>query len=531
MSGLFQRYRKMQEYVDWTEADGIRVQSAKPILEPYLPNLIEDFYREIQRHPETVAILTGGAAQVARLKSTLHEWLQQLLTGPYDESYVQKRWQVGGRHVEIGLDQVFTNMALSRLRTGMHKLLCQHWPDSRVPLTDVFISLNKLLDLDLAIIEDAYQSAFRDRLEQSEEQKRELIKRQGEMAFRTLIEAAPCLIVMLTPRKRVSYFSQFAEQISQVPADKAMGKSFVNTFIPTEKQTQFDDMLDRVILNEPITEQEFPLQSSSGETRWMLWNARTLALPEGQWTILLVGQDISGLRLAQEKALQAERLAAIGQMMAGLAHESGNSLARSQMCLEMLKDEVPDNPEVTNLVGTIQKAQTQLRHLYEEVRNYAAPMKLDTDEWDIRLIWRQVWSNTEPVRQGRDTRLIEECEDSPLVCELDPFRMEQVFRNLFENSLAFCNDPVEVTIRCHSSESDGEPTVLISVQDNGPGISEEQRPKIFEPFYTTRPQGTGLGMAIVKRIVEAHGGKVYVQPSEAGANIVLILKRAVGSSV
>jgi len=90
-------------------------------------------------------------------------------------------------------------------------------------------------------------------------------------------------------------------------------------------------------------------------------------------TILAVGQDITSLKHAQEQTLQSERLAAIGQMMAGLAHKSGNALARSQACLEMLAFAVEDQPKAVSLIARVQSAQDHLKQLYDEVRNYAAP--------------------------------------------------------------------------------------------------------------------------------------------------------------
>src|SRR5215510_2758545 len=94
-----------------------------------------------------------------------------------------------------------------------------------------------------------------------------------------------------------------------------------------------------------------------------------------------------------EQALQNERLAAIGQMMTGLAHESGNALARSQSCLEMLALEVHDRPEALDLIARIQKAQDHLRQLYEDVRGYAAPLRLEREVWDVSGVWRQAWAN------------------------------------------------------------------------------------------------------------------------------------------
>ena len=112
--------------------------------------------------------------------------------------------------------------------------------------------------------------------------------------------------------------------------------------------------------------------------------------------------DITERKRAQEKALQTERLAAIGQMMTGLAHESGNALARSQSCLEMLSWEVEDRPEALDLIGRIQKAQDHLRQLYEEVRGYAAPLVLDREVWDAAWVWRQAWEHLALARQGTD---------------------------------------------------------------------------------------------------------------------------------
>jgi signal transduction histidine kinase len=105
---------------------------------------------------------------------------------------------------------------------------------------------------------------------------------------------------------------------------------------------------------------------------------------------------------------------------------------------------------------------------------------------------------------------------------VDPFRLEQVFRNIFENSLAACPDPVRVVVRCQAAELDGRPAVRVSVQDNGPGLSPEQRQRIFDPFFTTKTKGTGLGMAIAERIVEAHGGTIAVGPGAGGGAEILI---------
>lgn len=164
---LYRRYQELQQYVGWTEDDARWIQSIAADLEPYLIPLVDDFYAEIDRHPEARRVITGGPAQVERLKGTLRGWVRELLRGPYDQDYVARRWRVGWRHVEIGLDQVFTNVALSRLRRGLLRALDQVEVDSDRGV-EIRRSLNTLLDLDLAIIEDAYQAEYLDRQQRSE---------------------------------------------------------------------------------------------------------------------------------------------------------------------------------------------------------------------------------------------------------------------------------------------------------------------------------------------------------------------------
>jgi signal transduction histidine kinase len=165
---LYHRYQELQQYVGWTAEDARRVQAMAALLEPCLASLIDDFYTEIERHPDAKKVITGGQQQINRLKGTLRNWLRELLAGPYDSDYVTRRWKVGWRHVEIGLDQVYTNVALSRLRKGLLSALDDHWPGAAPEQLAARRSLNLLLDLDLAIIEDAYQTEYLARQQRSE---------------------------------------------------------------------------------------------------------------------------------------------------------------------------------------------------------------------------------------------------------------------------------------------------------------------------------------------------------------------------
>ena len=154
---LYERYRELQRYIDWTDDDARQVRGLGPILKEHFAPLIDDFYAAIQKNTTTSKVITGGNQQIARLKGELLKWLDELFSGQYDENYVFRRWKVGMKHVEIGLDQVYTNAALSRLRNGLLTALGSDGYNSD-EIFNARRSLNKLLDLDLAIIEDSYQT-------------------------------------------------------------------------------------------------------------------------------------------------------------------------------------------------------------------------------------------------------------------------------------------------------------------------------------------------------------------------------------
>lgn len=359
----------------------------------------------------------------------------------------------------------------------------------------------------------------------AERQKLAHAKERSEAAFRSLVEAAPCMIVIMREDLTILYFSPFAEELTGYSAREVLGKDFFSVFIPDLETRESISEKKRMLLHgTPTRGFECPICCKDGFRRWIVWNAQLLQNYEDEPAILGVGQDITSLKQAQEQALQSERLAAIGQMMAGLAHESGNALARSQACLEMLSFAVENQPKALSLIGRIQAAQDHLKQLYDEVRNYAAPVRLQVEPWNLPLVWWQAWQNLALVRQGKAVTLEENTEGLDLRILIDPFRLEQVFRNILENAIAACPEPIEIKIVCSPTEMHGEPAVRIACRDNGPGLNAEQRERIFEPFFTTKTKGTGLGMAIVKRIVEAHGGEIFVgSGTDPGAEIVLVL--------
>lgn len=241
---------------------------------------------------------------------------------------------------------------------------------------------------------------------------------------------------------------------------------------------------------------------------------------------LQAGRAVEHGRL-HEAFMQAERLSAIGQMMTGLAHESRNALQRSQSTLERLKLRVSADDGSLDLIARVQAAQDELHELYERVRAYAAPIRLKRDRHDLGQLLMEAWEHLEPERAGRMIDFDPGFgEDFDRRASVDPLVIHRVFANLLSNGLGAASDPVRLQISWRDAWVDDAPAIEIEVSDNGPGISPEIYEEIFRPFFTTKQTGTGLGLALVKRYIESHGGWISPGKSEAGgASFHLVLPR------
>jgi two-component system sensor kinase FixL len=155
-----------------------------------------------------------------------------------------------------------------------------------------------------------------------------------------------------------------------------------------------------------------------------------------------------------------------------------------------------------------------------------SPIKLERIPCDLARVWREAWSHLAAGRQEKQAALVEATDGTDLRCVADPFRLEQVFRNILDNALAAGSPPVAVEVHAESVHLQDQPAIRITFRDNGPGIPPDRRDRVFDPFFTTKARGTGLGMPIARRIVEAHGGRIGVGDGDApGASFCITLPR------
>jgi len=238
-----------------------------------------------------------------------------------------------------------------------------------------------------------------------------------------------------------------------------------------------------------------------------------------------VNQMAEALKAQRQALVKAERLAAVGKMAALVAHEIRNPLNAIALNAELIEESLndPDPEQVRPLLGAVRKEVERLTDVTEAYLRFARLPRPDPEPIDLAGAARDLlnFQQEEARRFGVTIKL-----ESPknLSISADPDQIRQALLNLLRNAIEAAGDGGHVTLKVE----DGEKFAKLIVEDDGPGISEKHKEEIFEPFFSQKKHGTGLGLSVARRVAEGHGGglKLEAQPAgRTGARFVLELKK------
>ncbi len=312
--------------------------------------------------------------------------------------------------------------------------------------------------------------------------------------------------------------------IGYTPAELVSGVPAWRDLVHPDDLARVHAQFDEGIASKQVFEMVYRVIHRGGTDVWVWERAEGVYAEDGK-LIALEGfvVDMTELQRTREQLVQSERLSAIGETMSGLVHESRNALARSQAGLRLLSREVGEDPKRARYINEALRAQEDVTHLFEAVRQYAVPVRLKCTSVCAAKITEGAWAKLANVIEGRDVKLTQQHADVDTVCWLDPLAIGNVLRNLIKNSLAACSEPIEITVSYRRTKLASLPALEITVRDNGPGLSQETAERAFDAFYTTRTHGTGLGLAISRRVIEAHNGTIQLGATDDGAEFVITL--------
>jgi signal transduction histidine kinase len=231
------------------------------------------------------------------------------------------------------------------------------------------------------------------------------------------------------------------------------------------------------------------------------------------------------LQEAQDQLIRSDRLATVGELAAGLAHDLRNPLAGISGALHVLEDDLPRGPHHTvieEIQGHIARMDRTLTDLLWHARPPAPQyLPLDVNEVVEQSLWLL------PTASDAGVEIVRELRPELPLLRLDPNLLHQAFLNILINARQAMPDGGRLTVRTalRPSPAGAGSVVEVAITDTGVGIPAEHLPRIFEPFFTTKTQGTGLGLAIAARIVEQHGGSVAVESSPGHGTTFRLLFR------
>jgi two-component system sensor histidine kinase HydH len=236
------------------------------------------------------------------------------------------------------------------------------------------------------------------------------------------------------------------------------------------------------------------------------YNEVTLKLQDSHETLTAEVQRLQEQLASANAALQrSKRLAALGEMAAGIAHEIRNPLASIQLYAKMLDTDLADRPEQQSIAVKIASAVRGLNAIVTDVLSFAREMKVRLVEGSAQEMLERAAETVKPLIDAAAIQIVYHTRPADLLIRYDVDLMHQAMVNLVRNAAQAMDKGGVLTL---SAIRQRNGSVHITVRDTGPGISEQDIDRIFNPFFTTRATGTGLGLAIVHRIVDAHGGTI-----------------------
>ena len=236
--------------------------------------------------------------------------------------------------------------------------------------------------------------------------------------------------------------------------------------------------------------------------------------------LVITFQDLTQVRALEETSRRQDRLAAVGRVAAGIAHEIRNPLAAMRGSIQVLRSEMDGDPAQAELMEIVLRESDRLNHIITDFLTYARPRPVSLADTDLREPLRETFTLLRHSPETRDGHVIEEdFPDAPVRAQADAAGLRQVFWNLSRNALSAMPEGGRLRVELRPT-SYGR--VRITFTDTGAGMTPEQVERLFEPFSSSTTGGTGLGLSIVYQIIRDHGGTINVRSREGDGTTIII---------
>jgi PAS domain S-box-containing protein len=355
----------------------------------------------------------------------------------------------------------------------------------------------------------------------------EAVARVQQSLLTNILESAREAICALDPSGRLMWCNSATTRMGGYPQEELIGHHFLEWTIEADRP-HASDRFARALAGTPQTI-ELRFVARDGSVRYLEGDNTPLVVDGKVTGVLSISRDVTELRQERERAAQADKLRALGQLASGVAHDFNNALAAILGRAQLLRRDARDE-ETAHSLDVIQTAAEDAAATVRRIRAFArqspeeSGARVDVGELvaDAIEITRMRWENDARARGvNYDVWLETDCE---LYAKANASELREVFVNLIINAVDAMPEGGELAIRC-GAQGD---RIRLSFADTGEGMTEEVRGRMFEPFYTTKgAQGTGLGLFVSYGIVQRHGGTIQAESEPGrGATFVVMLPRA-----
>jgi PAS domain S-box-containing protein len=448
--------------------------------------LAENIAEIIEALNVEVGVAGDAATALARMKERRYDLVFVDVRLPDADGTSLVEWiRAGSPHTEVVLitGDATVDSAIKAVRMGAFAYVLK-------PFSPV-----ELLETARRALQTVGHALERERLQQELE--------RSELKHREIIEAVPALVLALDDRGDIAFWNRRLEELTGLSRQEQLGK-------PGEGLIGEDGV-----------------RALATRTRGELlvrWQRATFSLPDGQRVTYAVGTDVTGEQEMLQRTMRAERLAAVGTLAAGLAHEVRNPLNSALLQLEVLRRRMEriggkEKETLAPIVALVEDEIRRLEHLVSDFLSFARPRPLELRATDLLELFESVVSFGTPELEAAEIVVsIDVPADLPSLY-VDRERLRQVLQNLVRNAIEAMAGGGRLTLRARAVDG----VLEIDVADTGPGFARET--PVFDAFFTTKQKGTGLGLSIVHRIVSDHGGTLRVRSRPGDTCFTISLPR------
>jgi PAS domain S-box-containing protein len=329
----------------------------------------------------------------------------------------------------------------------------------------------------------------------------------------SILEYANALIIVTNRNRQILVYNRAMENLLGFPKNQTLGTDLF-MWVPQEEQERFATELSRTIGDSPsLAGLETRMRTREGEQVHLVFHLAALKAREGEVeSVILIGQDITQIRALEFQIIEAEKMASLGKLAAGVVHELNNPLTSISVYAEFLVNKLGTgrtDPSDVEKTEKILKGAKRIQKLTRDLVSYGKPSSEEPEPLQINDLVAQGLSFCEHTIGKHDVRVNVDLDTELPLLNGNRTQLLQLIINLVTNACQAMDGGGELNLNTKVME---DSALLLTVSDTGMGIPERDLKRIFEPFYTTKTdgEGTGLGLSIASRIVEHHRGKIDV---------------------